>query len=106
MRQGQHWVETYFSEKGIEIIRGTQQIEITSISAGTPDYYIPRYKTFIEEKTYLKNKLEQHQLDACLYIQKIGYPVFIAIRETGAIIPLTEYLAIVKWTKNWSQIMR
>lgn len=91
MIQGEKWVEHHFEEKEVKIIRGTQQNEVISTKIGLPDYYLPEVNTFIEEKKFLKSKLSPGQKEMCLYLDIIGFPVFIAIRYTGAIIPLDEY---------------
>jgi len=101
MIQGEKWVEQHFEEKGVKIIRGTQQNEVISTIIGLPDYYLPDEYTFIEEKKFLERKLSPGQKEMCQYLDIIGFPVFIAIRYSGAIIPLDEYLRLVRWPKKW-----
>ena len=98
---GEKWVVHHFNEKEIKIIRGTEQNEVISTHIGLPDYYLPDREAFIEEKKFLKTKLGPGQFEMCLYLDSIGFPVFIAIRNTGAIWPLYKYLARVPWPKNW-----
>ena len=102
MIQGEKWVKHHFEEKEVKIIRGTQQNEVISTKIGIPDYYLPECNTFIEEKKFLQTKLSPGQFELCLYLNSIEYPVFIAIRASGSIMPLNEYLKYVKWPKKWS----
>lgn len=101
--QGEKWIETWAKNKGYTITRGTQQ---TKQNKGTPDYYIKETNTYIEEKKTLKNKLTPHQLTKCLQLQQQGHNISIAIRDTGAIIPLQNYLQTTNYTKKtWKKIL-
>lgn len=99
------WIERWARQKDIMITRGTQQTEITT-RAGIPDYYLPEHRAWIEEKRNIKDTLQPHQMDTCLYLKSLGYRVYIAIRKTGAIIPLTEYIHMIKWRTKYREVFR
>jgi len=104
-RTPEKWVEEWAQKEGYEIIKGTDQWEVTP-EAGIPDYYLPKQTTFIEEKQSLKDKLKEHQLEKCLYLQTLGYDIAVALRDTGAIIPLSIYLNLVNYnTQTWKNVL-
>lgn len=99
------WLIHWAQQHNTPIIRGTQQTEVQP-TKGIPDYYLPQHRCFIEEKKHINDKLKPHQLEKCLYLKHLNYNISIAIRNTGAIIPLTQYLTLVKYNhKTWNQIM-
>ena len=99
VQRGESWVESYIKKQGLSIVRGTKN-DMGFPQRGLPDYYVPQYNSFIEEKRKLKDRLTPHQLATCVYLEKCGYPVYVATRDTGAIIPLKEYRGLVRWSRE------
>ena len=103
INQGEPWIQNHTKQLGYTITRGRKQYPYN----GVPDYYIPETDTFIEEKNTLNHKLTIHQLVTCLQLQNKGHQTLIAIRDTGAIIPLNQYLKTVNYSpKTWKKIQQ